>query len=1509
MATISAVETFPGQRTDNGENGGKTADQKPSSPEFKRNYFITNPESRPPTEGAKNPDRPDQFTFEGDTREQMRTFLDNFMAENYNARWDRGGEDLLKERPAAEALFKLLGGEKSGGLDDNALQAKINSVLKTPEGWVLTKSLVEEDTAIKMMTLGLLAATENPDRTTNPQDIIDKERKDLADQSGTSRVKHLIRRAGQTRLGRHPQRTGAAIGAGVGILGQSVDAIPDRISNFTDFLGAHPDLIDNLQTFGSRITPDGTLTTAATTLAGLGLGWYAGRRRNTTETALNKAHADAGGLLPAAEALNVIQNDDALANYVKRTMKIDVSGLQVDPETGRIEVIDQTKITGDIKGIMEHAKTALVVRSLYYRDLGVPPADRTIMPERSFLNNGTIQGGSPEILEQKIQARFRELGDTVDRWGNPRYLADGVTENPLFNRRAESETPQLDAFISDINDNTVDNPWYHYETNPLLPDDPEFKLSEVRHKTSKAKNRYKVKGFGVTREIEVVEHVNDKWGQVEYLPPSGIKNPFWGKVDASAPPYSFTPDQIANLGRKPDNAFIEHQIEIHGWPPNTEDKWGQKPEDPGFGRENLTKRHKSGKEIGQKKAPDFDTQKIRPRADALDRYGRGNTSIWWGTDKDMAALHEGRGLPDYNIQAIVDAANPDSLDIWGQEKRKTDGTPNPFYGRIDAKLAENNARLADANMNLVPVTTDTKGVARDIWGQTAVYTSGPLKGKENPYFRRIPESFVGTVYTSNFNENDLVDQFNQKRLNPDGTQNIFFTRLEEAKLKPLNLDNIEDIYKYDQYNQPLIITEGARKGQLNILFGRNGGIALMDTLDSLGTQLTHFRPEDLTDLQDRDFRDPLFASGEHYTRNRAGKKVKITTPARIIPLVEDAAGNKPTDAAFWTGDPVPTGGFTPDYGRYNPHTGKDADGRLPSHPLFCIDAAFRQPDITTLQVDKWGQRRGTTEAFGIRGPDEQNDLSVEANIAKFMKARADIMADLARDVLVKIDKKPAGDGALLNQKLNERKNGTKVPEKKEKALKKKTELEEDKKILEAKLAAVDAYKESSEKLKEAQDDLKKYLREAFGDDSETEALRELNRILSGRDEAAETPSQITIDGIDHDFDKSIPKQKEEIAKEFSARRSQISADNPKESEESAAEWRTRLQPLYDGALDEYNEKLDEIKIQQQLLYSVRGEIETHQLEIKKLEKTQRLDSDERKKLNEALDTTDDDVVTQINEIQPFVERFIRDIDRVTIDGLLQVVNQRYENTKNTSTPEGWPENENNTHREAVVYSLVNIKIATLTSGTLATDISIAREEYMRGLLTRTQREITRTDREANAVEDEDDIRALEVTIDLMNRQGEIFDKTREVLANAKSVFKVLTEDRTGSPIPEQAASIQNLKTDNVKDDAKERYTPAELNTPDSTPLSYLEMLQMLTGYQDRADRNDYYEKISVVIRPEILVQAFLASAIPPLNRNDDDLTKINMSMNKNIGAVTALQMHNVLLNVLDTLKARGLALP
>lgn len=1570
-----------------------------TGPDFRKDFFLSKAEAGKPDEGEK---RSEKFKFDEKTREGFKSFLSDFVTDN-NRAWQKD-KNILKFRPHAEKFFSLLGGETRDYSDETvraAIDKRIDDVLNTPEGWVYTKTLMEEEIAFDIMSQGFISGIDNPDRSgESPGAAFEHDPKEPGK---WRKVKNFTRRhTTDTRLGRkalettagewtadkagklnaygkrHPWQRGAALGLVAGSVVNNFELAKDAAIWSKDFA---VNVLSSDFSWATIGVGGGNVNLLLATMTGAAIGGIEAKRR-----AHKEAKKGPEKFVAASEGLEALKNTPGIADYLLRTRGIDIKQIHVNVDTGEITTDSSSWRNGSMRPIQDRAERNLASRDSYYADLGVPPADRTIMPEKSFINNSDGLSGSIDVIEQQINEKVRLMTKTKDSFGNSEFMSDGVTPNPNFRKKEASEQPVLNSFLKDQWGQGPDSPWY-YRMDGEGRSLPRYKDSNIRRIKRKVRS---IKRAGIAE----LEEPNDKFGQAKYIETRDgrIDNPFWGKADGRAILGNANYDK---MGKDPSLTDVRFRGD-------TVDIWGQHPGDPGFGRADMRSYFKVPDRLRDTfKKKDIlgaiNLNKVEIALGAPDKFGQPPESIWYGTGIDGSNIVD---LPEVSRGALPNGDQQE--DIWGQPPG------SKYHGRMDGNLARRDATFADAQRDVVPL--EVKQGCKDIWGQKP---DNPFYGRKNGAGLTVPDdpADLGEFKTEHFAPVNLVDIWGQSPKYPNGDENPFYQVINKAAVSAFDINNFDRKHWKDQFGQPYLldpndadsinpffshIDERTIPWEVQLKFidkkywedvngqaylrstGRNPFFGIADESRLYTTYLElynpvmnkNFHPRDLTDSEGRKFDHPFFGRGKVQSRNRLGKMVDIDLPDPNDVVIRNNFGSSPIDAYFWV-EPhdfplVKT--FNPTY--FNPATGKDNQGWEPGHPLFCRDVPsdkFRQPSIADFTDpagrarDKWGQNPGDL-TYGIRGPEELAELQNDASIEKFMEARVLVLGDLAEALIRRVGESPSTDVASYQQKIKDRQMdadnpGKVLEDRQSKARDEIKLLNKGKTILTKRKEALEAYKKAEEEVPKAKKELKKYIKTKFGAELEAKTvLDNLRGPLRGTGSFTGT-----IDGKPLEI-KPVAEQQRAAVKERNDEFEKIDAkyegyqkDRMGNIVEVSDEGKiTLIKPRVEIeqeaitakqlAEDKLTRELQRIQDEMTMLSTLQAEIEGHEENIKQMKDALGKDTPITKGRDTALMPTDVNTANDVNELfrnytpNKLVNKSVREI--------MEEMNEKY---KTSNATVGWPEDENETHMEALLYAKLEAQellgasaelksirsfgisqeqILTLdetalqqlydsTPGTTAGWLTIDKiaslkaeaatlkdereksgEKQIDRLLTANEQDIRQATRESRIIppEIETEVKLLEVTSAVVTRQETIFNASREILADVDSYIPV-----TGTP--ERLKKVADLTPYE-----RSKMKPGE--TADAnTNLVTLKFWEILTGYQDSDDVKETLAKVKNNL-PEADIERFVReSLVPPIDETAAGYEQVMMSFRKNINMITPLQLHEMSTRIIDHVKAKADALP
>lgn len=427
--------------------------EKFSTPEFKRNFFVDRGNT---TEAAvkgrrrETKEQSEWVQFSENTRNEFTSFLDNYATNMHDVMDQPGGADILKAQPHSEQMYKMLseGVDFDGtSADDVKLKANIKKMLEKPSGWVLTKELIEQETALGLFALGLVTSAEGAKIESNPDNILAQ---------GEVKKSWRTNKGVGTGMG---AGVGGTVGFGVGQALEHLDSVQQGVYNFVDLLSRNP---------------HGTLTT--TTLLGAIGGGIIGRKlveRNEQKQRDNMAPG-IDGQFAMADVLDVIKEDSALSAYVKAMIKIDVNDYVI--KDGDIRVVGN-ETTQDLKRVFGGLASNLATRESYFEDLGIPKESRDLMPEKNLLEkNGLAR--SQERITQRVMAKYNELNNSKDIWGQD-------SSNPDYRRKGPGEKPTIENMLMDkwgqmpLNPDGTFNVWYRRMDGSEMTPFPDYDPANV----------------------------------------------------------------------------------------------------------------------------------------------------------------------------------------------------------------------------------------------------------------------------------------------------------------------------------------------------------------------------------------------------------------------------------------------------------------------------------------------------------------------------------------------------------------------------------------------------------------------------------------------------------------------------------------------------------------------------------------------------------------------------------------------------------------------------------------------------------------------------------------------------------------------------------------------------------------------------------------------------------------------------------------------------------------------
>jgi hypothetical protein len=788
-----------------GERNRQGTQSTGTTAKFDRRFFLNTPDTSaalgPDVQllgGAEYAQRPELVDFKPKTRTEMRRFLHTWANNAHDVYTRPGGRKILQAQPHATEILRVLGVDQSF-IGDEQFQAevgkKIQRVLATPEGWVLTKTLLEQQTSMQMFALGMTTLAALTEKGISPEKILtdfQEPREDEAAESGTARAER--REQWKRRLGSLAgvsiggSAGGVAGGAGAMLLAQAAP----HISNA---------MIESLQ-FLANASPS-TYVIIGGGVGGAVAGGFAGGRllryiRNReAETAdtqeLPSVQKTDTMFANAAVVLETIKDDANYAEYIKATIGIDVGDFSFDGE-GTMKVIDRPKSTNSPMALINGVMSNLATRRHYFDDLGVPPSDRNLMPELFILKESTDQfERTGERVNAMILDRYNELGGTEEKNLPPENVVNaqkdiwGQTPDSIFYGRMDGN----EITIPDFNPGTirirrgkeVRDIWNQSPSSPFYG-----RLDGSRIASYDRAN------------LRIAPNAVDRWGQT-------ANNPFFGRENQGRRTRQreiFVRDHSEDTFSQRENALYYGRVDGRNVTlatvpnPNTlpngntePDIWGQRSESVYYGRMNGN---------------------LLPRVNRLylpsgergrDRWGQELSSPYHGRVDgrtielplaiDVNTLPNGEGRPD----------------IWGQRPG------NRYYGRVDG------GRIPEYNLDNFDEDTIV-----DEWGQDS----------HNPFYRLAHESDVRAYIDSNIPEEYQRDCFGNSRRLVDGRENPFFGRESGVSLPA------EPEYKWFAVDD--IVDEWGQTAS-NPLFGRADATNLTGQRRRNRQQLAPFNQENV----------------------------------------------------------------------------------------------------------------------------------------------------------------------------------------------------------------------------------------------------------------------------------------------------------------------------------------------------------------------------------------------------------------------------------------------------------------------------------------------------------------------------------------------------------------------------------------------------------------------------------------------------------------------------------------
>lgn len=377
-----------------------------TTPEFKRNFFVdrgNSTEAEVKGKRRETKENSEWVQFSEKTRGEFTSYLDNYAKklDVIMKNRDIDGREILKAQPYAEQIHDMLSRgdvQFDGTNEDNAkLKANIKQMLDKPSGWVLTKTLIEHETAMGLMAFGLVVSAEPKDDARFPRI---RRALGFRDTSGSENPHDLLRDKANV-----PAST--ALGGVLG--GVTGGAVGNTLSHI------------DANTFAalsiSGITKEGVFTSLGT-LGGAALGGLVGRR-------MAERHNNGG--IPGTngeftinvDSFKTLQNGHrGIPEYVKAMWGIDIKDYDVDPMTGRITNVKGQESEANVRSVFKKLTQDITTRESYFDDLGVPNDARHLMPEKRLLTeNGMVKSG--EYIDQRIHTKYTEMSKGIPPNPNP----------------------------------------------------------------------------------------------------------------------------------------------------------------------------------------------------------------------------------------------------------------------------------------------------------------------------------------------------------------------------------------------------------------------------------------------------------------------------------------------------------------------------------------------------------------------------------------------------------------------------------------------------------------------------------------------------------------------------------------------------------------------------------------------------------------------------------------------------------------------------------------------------------------------------------------------------------------------------------------------------------------------------------------------------------------------------------------------------------------------------------
>lgn len=378
----------------------KTAES--SQTKFRRNLFVNTLNPRSAERGAKKEStkslteaaKPSEFVgFNEKTRAEFTTFLDGYLQDIVETGQRPGGMDILKAQPHAAEFFTLIGADKNDFSSDT-IPTKVTEILAHPEGWIQTKALIEQETALALALAGMASAAEGGDRPNDPNTALKDMQKDNKTRpTGWRRV---------VKNGWTGTIAGGALGGSAGfVFGEGMEELAENgaFDALGRFIG---DVAKNTGDYAAN-SPFAFTTTVLATGA---LGALYGRRMSQDN---KEGTPESERLKVVGEALQSVQGNDALRGYIKSRYKIDVNDYQF--AGGKLSLVPtpDRRSTGDVRDVMDQALKNFKTRESYYDDLGIPKDARDVMPEQFLVTDKDPERHS-ERIHHDIMDKYYELG-------------------------------------------------------------------------------------------------------------------------------------------------------------------------------------------------------------------------------------------------------------------------------------------------------------------------------------------------------------------------------------------------------------------------------------------------------------------------------------------------------------------------------------------------------------------------------------------------------------------------------------------------------------------------------------------------------------------------------------------------------------------------------------------------------------------------------------------------------------------------------------------------------------------------------------------------------------------------------------------------------------------------------------------------------------------------------------------------------------------------------------------